>query len=90
MYGLISWLANLVWAYLPEGGVVGILELAYKPNTDVVEESVGMLLAGELGGEGQRLWFMTWRGWRMPVGCWGAGWFLRVHRKRVWRHPMMW
>jgi UDPglucose 6-dehydrogenase len=49
----VGWLADLVWAYLPEGGVVGILGLAYKPNTDVVEESVGLLLAGELGARGK-------------------------------------
>jgi UDPglucose 6-dehydrogenase len=51
----VGWLADLVWAYLPEGGVVGILGLAYKPDTDVVEESVGMLLAGELRERGAKV-----------------------------------
>jgi UDPglucose 6-dehydrogenase len=44
----IKWLADFVQEHLPEGGVVGILGLAYKPGTDVVEESVGLLLAREL------------------------------------------
>jgi len=51
----VGWLADLVRAYLPEGGVVGILGLAYKPDTDVVEESVGMLLAGELRERGAKV-----------------------------------
>jgi UDPglucose 6-dehydrogenase len=44
----VKWLADLVQEHLPEGGAVGILGLAYKPGTDVVEESVGLLLAREL------------------------------------------
>lgn len=39
-------------ARLPENGVVGILGVTYKPNTDVVEESQGLLLAQLLLGEG--------------------------------------
>jgi UDPglucose 6-dehydrogenase len=31
-----------------EGDAIGILGLTYKPNTDVVEESFGLLLAQEL------------------------------------------
>ena len=41
-------LAKLVESRLPINGVVGILGLAYKPNTDVVEESQGLLLAQSL------------------------------------------
>jgi len=41
-------LANLVKSKLSAGGKVGILGVAYKPNTDVVEESQGMLLAQRL------------------------------------------
>lgn len=45
-------LAALVKSKMPPRGVVGILGLAYKPNTDVVEESQGLLLAQALGAEG--------------------------------------
>ncbi len=44
-------LATLVKRKRPQGGTVGILGLAYKPNTDVVEESPGLLLASELIAE---------------------------------------
>ena len=45
-------LAGLVKSKLPIDGVVGILGLAYKPDTDVVEESQGLLLAQLLLAEG--------------------------------------
>ena len=45
-------LAGLVKSKLPRGGVVGILGVAYKPDTDVVEESQGLLLAQSLLAEG--------------------------------------
>ncbi len=48
----IQRLAELAKSKLPVDGVVGILGLAYKPNTDVVEESQGLLLAQRLSGEG--------------------------------------
>ena len=38
-------LAETVLGWLPDGGSVAVLGLAYKPNTDVVEESPGMYLA---------------------------------------------
>ena len=38
-------LGELVRALLPKNGRVGILGLTYKPNTDVVEASQGLLLA---------------------------------------------
>jgi len=41
-------LADLVTDKLPPSGTVGLLGLAYKPNTDVTEESQGLLLAQEL------------------------------------------
>jgi UDPglucose 6-dehydrogenase len=41
-------LADLVISKLTVSGSVGILGLSYKPNTDVVEESQGLLLAQEL------------------------------------------
>jgi UDPglucose 6-dehydrogenase len=44
----ICWLADLIQIHLPEDGTVGILGLTYKPNTDVVEEAVGLLLSQEL------------------------------------------
>jgi UDPglucose 6-dehydrogenase len=34
------------------GGAIGILGLTYKPNTDVIEESFGLLLAQELSAAG--------------------------------------
>jgi len=40
----LRWLAELVKSYLPHDGKVGILGLAYKPESDVVEESPGILL----------------------------------------------
>ena len=45
-------LAKLVKSKLPVNGVVGILGLTYKPDTDVVEESQGLLLAQLLLAEG--------------------------------------
>jgi UDPglucose 6-dehydrogenase len=45
-------LAALVTDYLPEGGTAGILGLAYKANTDVVEESPGLHLACALAEMG--------------------------------------
>lgn len=41
-------LADLVETYLPHGGTVAVLGLSYKPDTDVVEESPGVLLAEAL------------------------------------------
>ena len=41
-------MADLVTSMLPPAGVAGILGLAYKPDTDVVEESQGLLLAQAL------------------------------------------
>lgn len=45
-------LAELIKSKIPQGGTVGILGLSYKPNTDVIEESQGMLLAEILVLEG--------------------------------------
>ena len=44
----VSWLADLVERALEPGSPAGILGLTYKPNTDVVEQAVGLLLAEEL------------------------------------------
>ena len=44
----IRWLADVTQLCLPDRGVVGILGLTYKPNTDVIEEAPGWLLAQEL------------------------------------------
>jgi UDPglucose 6-dehydrogenase len=48
----IDQLARLAIDRLPEGGTVGVLGLSYKPNTDVVEESPGLLLARALAEQG--------------------------------------
>jgi UDPglucose 6-dehydrogenase len=48
----ISRLADLVESRLPEDGAATVLGLSYKPNTDVVEESPGLLLLAELIARG--------------------------------------
>jgi len=48
----IDRLTALVKQKLPRGGTVGILGLAYKPDTDVVEESQGLFLAQRLAKDG--------------------------------------
>jgi UDPglucose 6-dehydrogenase len=48
----IARLAAQVAGRLPVGGTVGILGLAYKPHTDVVEASPGLLLAQALVSAG--------------------------------------
>jgi UDPglucose 6-dehydrogenase len=48
----IERLARLVTTRLPRGGTVGVLGLSYKPNTDVVEESPGLLLVQALAAQG--------------------------------------
>jgi UDPglucose 6-dehydrogenase len=44
----IKWLADLVRRHFSGAGSIGILGLTYKPDTDVVVESFGLLLAQEL------------------------------------------
>jgi UDPglucose 6-dehydrogenase len=46
----IKSLAELVKSHHAGDGAIGILGLTYKPDTDVVEESFGLLLAQELSG----------------------------------------
>jgi len=54
--GQIKWLADLVQgSFSDEQGTTGILGLTYKPNTDVVEEAAGLLLAQELDMRGVRV-----------------------------------
>lgn len=48
----ITWLANLAQSHLSFGARVGILGLTYKPNTDVVEQATGLLVAQELAARG--------------------------------------
>jgi len=38
-------IAEMILALLPEGGVAGVLGLAYKPDTEVVDESQGLGIA---------------------------------------------
>src|SRR5919201_1334453 len=38
-------LARIVQSQVPDGGAIGILGLAYKPDTSVIEESAGVALA---------------------------------------------
>jgi UDPglucose 6-dehydrogenase len=51
----IKLLAEMVKSHLGAGGSVGILGITYKPDTDVVEEAFGLLLAQELLAAGVRL-----------------------------------
>ena len=44
----VKWVAELVKSHHSGEGVIGILGLTYKPDTDVVEEAFGVLLAQEL------------------------------------------
>jgi UDPglucose 6-dehydrogenase len=44
----VKWLADLVKSHHAGDGAIGILGLTYKPDTDVVEEAFGLLLAQEL------------------------------------------
>jgi UDPglucose 6-dehydrogenase len=48
----VRWLAALVEQHATREAHVGILGLTYKPQTEVVEESVGFLLAQELVSQG--------------------------------------
>lgn len=51
----VMWLAALVARHAAQGAAAGILGLTYKPQTDVVEEAVGFLLARELAARGFRV-----------------------------------
>ena len=45
-------MAEIVKSHHSGGDPIAILGLTYKPNTDVVEEAFGLLLAQELGNSG--------------------------------------
>jgi len=53
--GLLSRSLAQVMALVPSGGAVGVLGLAYKPATPVVEEAPGFILARELAAAGRRV-----------------------------------
>ena len=48
-------LAKLILSHLPEGGTAGVLGLAYKLSTEVIEESQGVAIAQALLDAGVRL-----------------------------------
>jgi UDPglucose 6-dehydrogenase len=48
----VTRLAERVRELLPADGTVGILGLSYKPDTEVIEESQGLMLARQLAREG--------------------------------------
>ena len=50
--GVVRQLVDLVISKLPPSGTAGILGMAYKPDTDVTEESQGLLLAQALVEQG--------------------------------------
>ncbi|MGC1188521.1 MAG: nucleotide sugar dehydrogenase [Candidatus Acidiferrales bacterium] len=68
----ISWLADRVAEYLGAGETAGVLGLTYKPNTDVVEEAVGLLLAKELLSRGISLVAYDPQGARNSVAALGS------------------
>jgi UDPglucose 6-dehydrogenase len=47
----VDYLAGLVKSKLIPGGIIGVLGLTYKPQTDVVEESQGLLLSRFLAAD---------------------------------------
>lgn len=51
----VPFLVRRIRQHLNPGGVVGILGLSYKPHSDVVEESQGLLLAQVLAAEGVKV-----------------------------------
>jgi len=69
----ISWLADRVVECLGSGQTAGILGLTYKPNTDVVEEAVGLLLAQELVARGVALVAYDPQGARACASALGSG-----------------
>ena len=48
----VGWLAERMLERLPAGGRIGILGLAYKPNTSVIEESQGIAFARYFAAKG--------------------------------------
>jgi len=52
---LLDGMVEKVKEHLPPGGTAAILGLSYKPDTNVVDESQGLLLAGRLAAEGVRV-----------------------------------
>src|SRR5580700_6057164 len=51
----VTRLAEIILEVLPQGETVGILGLAYKPDTEVIEESQGLMLALRLARAGCRV-----------------------------------
>jgi UDPglucose 6-dehydrogenase len=48
-------LVEVILSHLEEGATAGVLGLAYKPNTDVIEESQGVAIAQALLDAGARV-----------------------------------
>jgi UDPglucose 6-dehydrogenase len=48
----VKWIAEIVKQHRAGTGPIGVLGLTYKPDTDVVEESFGLLLSQTLAGAG--------------------------------------
>jgi len=71
--GQIVSLANMVAKHLGGAGTVAILGLSYKPDTDVVEEATGSLLAAELLKGGHRVVAFDPAGGRNASARLGAG-----------------
>ena len=83
----LKWLADLVQQHTAEEGTAGILGLTYKPNTDVVEEAVGTLLAQELGERGVRVIVYDPIGSKNSLGIQGKNCVLQLPLANVSRRP---
>jgi UDPglucose 6-dehydrogenase len=68
----IKWIADLVRQHHSGHGSIGILGLTYKPDTDVVVESFGLLLAQELSSAHLSViaYDPSAEGARAPAACW--------------------
>jgi len=51
----VARLCNFINSLSPSGGTVAVLGISYKPDTPVIEESQGMMLAIELARQGRKV-----------------------------------
>lgn len=52
---IVDYLVEKIASYVPDGGIVAVLGVAYKPNTNVIEESQGLQLAERLTAKGLKV-----------------------------------
>ncbi len=85
-------LAELAKSKLPADGTVGILGLSYKPNTDVVEESQGLLLAQFLSAQGipVSVYDPAGMGNAERVLYWEPRWYSKIQLQIAFGKQMSW